>query len=83
MFDIVTNLLIPVVFVALFVALPLWRVLRAAARDDRRPDGRPADPQPEWIHATAALSFFGPFWYPISIPRRQPAPIDTKGSDLT
>jgi hypothetical protein len=78
MSDIATNLLIPVAFVALCVALPLWRVLRAAARDDRRTDGQPADPQPEWIRATAALSFFGPFWYPVYIPRRQPAPIRTK-----
>jgi hypothetical protein len=83
MFDtIVTNLLIPGAFVVLVVGLPLWRVLRAAAHDDERPDDRP-DPTPEWIRATAVLSVFGPFWHLPYIPPRQPAPIHTEEGDPT
>jgi hypothetical protein len=86
MYDtIVTNLLLPGVFVALVVGLPLWRVLRTAAHDRQRPDDRPPDPSREWIRATAVLSVFGPFWYqPYLRPHLRASEfITTKESDLT
>jgi hypothetical protein len=71
MFDtIVTNVLLPGAFVALFVVLPLWWGLRDGPRDHRRPDDQPSDLSPLWIRSAAVLSVFGPFWYqPYSRPR--------------
>lgn len=60
MFDtIVSNVLVPAAFVALFIVVPLRRVLRPRGRGA----GRPPDPQEERIITAAVLSGFGPFWY--------------------
>ena len=86
MYDtIATNLLIPGAFVALVVGLPLWRVLRTAAHDRRRPGDPPPDPSREWIRATAVLSVFGPFWYQpyLRSHLRATESIATKEDDLT
>ena len=59
---ILTNVLAPVAFIGLFVALPLWWVLRGAARERRLPDSQPAE-QAHWISAAAIMSGFGPSWH--------------------
>jgi len=60
MFDtIVSNVLVPAAFVALYILVPLRRVLRHRGAGE----GRPPDPQEERIITSAVLNGFGPFWY--------------------
>jgi hypothetical protein len=60
MFDtIVSNVLVPAAFVALFIVVPLWRVLRPRGHGARRPPDAPE----QRMMAAAMLNGFGPFWY--------------------
>lgn len=85
---IAANVLVPVAFFGLLIAVPLWRILRGAARNDRRPDDPPAAPDPLllWIRTASILSGFGPFWYADGLRPRAGAAaddLDTKEGDLT
>ena len=86
MFDIiVTNVLVPVAIIALFIVLPLWWVLRGAARDRQQPDAQPRDLS-QWISTAAIMSGLGPSWHPHLIrPRVHVAeqPIHPEEGDLT
>lgn len=60
MFDtIVSNVVVPAAIVALFIVLPLRRVLR---RGDRGTGRRPAS-QADRLLTAAMLTGFGPFWH--------------------